>query len=38
MPTAGRGPSAYRPSAYWNTAVVEQTAARAYAEGIALGV
>jgi hypothetical protein len=32
------GPSAYRPSAYWITAVVKQTAARAYAEGYAVGV
>jgi hypothetical protein len=38
MPTAGRGPSAYRPSAYWITAVAKKTAARAYAEGIAVGV
>jgi hypothetical protein len=31
-------PSVYRPSAYWITAVVKQTAARAYAEGYAVGV
>jgi hypothetical protein len=38
MSTAGRGPLAYRPSAYWITAVAKQTAARAYAEGIAVVV